>query len=127
VFTEYTPQTRIEGEIQQLPAAFAVTELWQVLAGKAPGRRSAGEVTLFDSVGFAIEDFSALRYVRDLSQADNRDIDLIPDLDDPKDLFGLVAPQRPKWPTMAASTAAGSTYQVLSPASAASSVGSPKT
>jgi len=127
VFTEYTPQTRIEGEIQQLPAAFAVTELWQVLAGKTPGRRSAGEVTLFDSVGFAIEDFSALRYVRDLSHADNRDIDLIPDLDDPKDLFGLLVAQSPKWVTIAASTTAGSTYQVLSPASAASSVGSPKT
>ncbi|OEO30288.1 ornithine cyclodeaminase [Devosia insulae DS-56] len=93
VYTEYTPQTRIEGEIQQLPADFAVTELWQVLAGKAAGRSSADEVTLFDSVGFAIEDFSTLRYVRDLSRAEIRDIDLIPDLDDPKDLFGLLAAQ----------------------------------
>lgn len=92
VFTEYTPQTRIEGEIQQMPADFPATELWQVLAGKAAGRRSASDVTLFDSVGFAIEDFSTLRYVRDLTRASIRDIDLIPDLDDPKDLFGLVMP-----------------------------------
>jgi hypothetical protein len=35
--------------------------------------------------------------------------------------------QRPKWATIAASTAAGSTRQVRSPASTASSVGSPKT
>lgn len=92
VFTEYTPQTRIEGEIQQLPADFPVTELWQVLTGAAAGRRSADEVTLFDSVGFAIEDYSSLRYVRDLTIAKARDIDLIPDLDDPKDLFGMAIP-----------------------------------
>jgi ornithine cyclodeaminase len=98
VFTEFTPQTRIEGEIQQMPADFAVTELWQVLAGKAPGRRSTDEVTLFDSVGFAIEDFSALRYVRELTHRAVRDIDLIPDMDDPKDLFGLVAPHRQQVP-----------------------------
>lgn len=93
VFSEYTPQTRVEGEIQQMTADFPVTELWQVLSGKAAGRRSASEITLFDSVGFAIEDFSALRYLRDLSTVHIRDIDLIPALDDPKDLFGFVALQ----------------------------------
>ena len=56
VFVEYTPQSRIEGEIQQMPADFAVTELWQVLRGEKPGRQSAAEITVFDSVGFAIED-----------------------------------------------------------------------
>ena len=71
---------------------FPVTELWQVLAGTAPGRTSRDEVTLFDSVGFAIEDFSTLRFVRDLTRADRRDIDLVPDLADPKDLFSLLAP-----------------------------------
>lgn len=126
VFTEYTPQTRIEGEIQQMPADFAVTELWTVLSGKAAGRRSTSEVTLFDSVGFAIEDFSTLRYVRDLSRAAIRDIDLIPDLDDPKDLFGTLA-QSPKWATTAASTAAESTSQLRFPTSAESATGSPKT
>ena len=91
VFVEYPPQTRVEGEIQQLAADFPVTELWQVLAGNAPGRTSRDEVTLFDSVGFAIEDFSTLRFVRDLTRADRRDIDLVPDLADPKNLFGLLA------------------------------------
>jgi len=92
VFVEYTPQTRIEGEIQQRGDDFAVTELWQVLAGQAPGRADAEQVTVFDSVGFAIEDFSALRYVRDRvvgTQYAQR-IDLVADPDDPKDLFGLV-------------------------------------
>jgi ornithine cyclodeaminase len=92
VFVEFAPQTRIEGEIQQMPADFAVTEMWQVLAGSAAGRRGPDEITLFDSVGFAIEDFSALRYMRDLTAAHPRDIDLLPEMTDPKDLFGFAAP-----------------------------------
>jgi ornithine cyclodeaminase/alanine dehydrogenase-like protein (mu-crystallin family) len=35
-----------------------VTELGQVLAGEADGRRSAGDVTLFDSTGLAIQDLA---------------------------------------------------------------------
>jgi ornithine cyclodeaminase len=92
VFVEYTPQTRIEGEIQAKPDDFPVTELWEVLTGRAPGRTGAERITLFDSVGFAIEDFSALRYVRDQvagTRFEQR-IDLVADPDDPKDLFGLV-------------------------------------
>ena len=92
VFVEYTPQTRIEGEIQQRGDDFAVTELWQVLADQAPGRTDAKQVTVFASVGFAIEDFSALRYVRDrvVGTQYAQQIDLVADPDDPKDLFGLV-------------------------------------
>ena len=92
IFVEYPPQTRIEGEIQQLEADHPVTELWQVLAGKAEGRRSEAEITLFESVGFAIEDFAALRYV----QAKIREtglfepLDLLADPDDPRDLFGML-------------------------------------
>ena len=69
VFVEYAPQTRVEGEIQQMPPDFPVTELWQVLTGARPGRRNDGEITIFDGVGFAIEDFSALRYVYRASRA----------------------------------------------------------
>jgi ornithine cyclodeaminase len=92
VFVEHEPQTRIEGEIQQLPADSPLTELWQVIAGRAPGRRSREEVTLFDSVGFAIEDFTALRYARDATAGTrfSQPIDLIADPEDPKDLFGMV-------------------------------------
>ena len=94
VFVEYEAQTRIEGDLQHLPADFAVTELWNVLTGKAAGRDSAEQITMFDSVGFAMEDFSALRYVRDLALAQERgvEIDLIPQLLDPKDLYALVKP-----------------------------------
>jgi ornithine cyclodeaminase len=92
VFVEFEPQTRIEGEIQHQPADFPVTEIWQVIAGQAPGRTSAEQITLFDSVGFAVEDFSALRYLRDaVSGTDFCDeIDLVAAPDDPKDLFGLI-------------------------------------
>ncbi len=92
IFVEYPPQTRIEGEIQQLPADHPVTELWQVMAGKAQGRTSADQVTLFDSVGFAIEDFSALRYIRSkLAETGLFDqLDMIADPDDPRDLFGML-------------------------------------
>jgi ornithine cyclodeaminase len=94
VFVEYEPQTRIEGDLQHMPADFAVTELWQVLAGKLQGRMSNDEVTMFDSVGFALEDFSALRYLRDLALARDagQGIQLIPSLDDPKDLYSLLRP-----------------------------------
>jgi ornithine cyclodeaminase len=94
VFVEYEPQTRVEGDLQHLPADFAVTELWQVLSGKATGRSSDSEVTLFDSVGFALEDYSALRFMRDSAQALGlgQTLSLIPELVNPKDLFSLVRP-----------------------------------
>jgi ornithine cyclodeaminase len=92
VFVEYPPQTRIEGEIQQMPEDHPVTELWQVITGAQSGRQSASEVTLFDGVGFAIEDFSALRYVHQKIQDTPFyiDLDLIADPDDPRDLFGMI-------------------------------------
>ncbi|GAB2529154.1 ornithine cyclodeaminase [Paramicrobacterium agarici] len=91
VFVEFPEQTRIEGEIQQVEPDFPVTELWQVVAGTTPGRTSSDQITVFDSVGFAIEDFSVLRYLH--AQTHNSafwiDIDLVADPDDPKDLFGF--------------------------------------
>nr|WP_204601958.1 ornithine cyclodeaminase [Paremcibacter congregatus] len=92
IFVEYTPQTRIEGEIQQLAHDHPVVELWQVIKGDIPGRRGSQQLTIFDSVGFAIEDFSALRYLRD--QLDRtghfENLDMLADPDDPRDLFGMV-------------------------------------
>ena len=91
-FVEYPPQTRIEGEIQQMPADYPVTELWEVMTGTAPGRTSTDQVTLFDGVGFAIEDFSALRYVLRLIKDAPfyTDLDFVADPDDPRDLFGML-------------------------------------
>ena len=54
--------------------------------GEAESRRDAEKIQLFDSVGFAIEDFSALRYVHD---KDGRTqffeiLDMLADPDDPR-------------------------------------------
>lgn len=94
VFVEYEPQTRVEGDLQQMPAEFPATELWRVLAGKAVGRTDERQVTLFDSVGFALEDYSALRFMRDSARALGlgQPISLIPSMANPKDLFSLVRP-----------------------------------
>jgi ornithine cyclodeaminase len=97
VFVEYEPQTRVEGDLQQMPADFAVTELWRVLALQAAGRTSVEQVTVFDSVGFALEDHSALHFLHDAARRlhiGNR-IDLVPRTRDPKDLFATIsrAPQ----------------------------------
>lgn len=92
IFVEFPPQTRIEGEIQQLDPDHPVTELWQVITGTATGRSDARQITLFDSVGFAIEDFSALRYIHDQLQTlpYSEPLDMIADPDDPRDLFGML-------------------------------------
>jgi ornithine cyclodeaminase len=93
VIVEYEPQTRVEGDIQQLPPDFAVTELWRVLGGAAAGREHAQQITVFDSVGFALEDFSAMRWLHESAHelGLGQPIELMPALDDPKDLYGLIA------------------------------------
>ena len=93
VIVEYEPQSRVEGEVQQLPADFPVTEFAAVLSGRAPGRAHERELTVFDSVGFALEDFSALRYLHRLhreSAGARATVDIVPALRDPKNLFALL-------------------------------------
>ena len=91
IVVEYEPQTRIEGELQQVDATTPVIGFDRIVRGDAAGRASADDVTIFDSVGFALEDFSSLRYLHDLIDARpelGRKLDLIPHLSDPKNLFG---------------------------------------
>jgi ornithine cyclodeaminase len=92
VFVEFEPQTRIEGDVQQMPADFPVTEFWRVLNGQRPGRTGARQVTVFDSVGFALEDYAALAFMRDTAAelGIGEVIELVPHADDPKNLFGLL-------------------------------------
>jgi len=92
IFVEYPPQTRIEGEIQQLDDDYPVTELWQAMKGNKPGRTSRDQITLFDSVGFATEDFSALKYILDQVYKTGHfiELDMLADPDNPRDLFGMV-------------------------------------
>ncbi|CAM3667655.1 ornithine cyclodeaminase [Polaromonas hydrogenivorans] len=92
VFVEFEPQSRIEGDVQQMSADFAVTEFWQVLAGHRPGRTDAAQITVFDSVGFALEDYAALTFMRDTAAelGIGDIIELVPQAADPKNLFGLL-------------------------------------
>jgi ornithine cyclodeaminase len=92
VFVEYAPQSRVEGDVQQMPGDFPVTELWQVLNGTATGRTSVAQVTVFDSVGFALEDYSALRFMREqaIALGIGEPLLLIPVLADPKNLFSAL-------------------------------------
>lgn len=96
VFVEHEPQTRIDGELQQMQQDFKTHALWQVLAGRQPGRDNAEQVTLFDSVGCALEDLSALRYIHALSQklGVGSTVDLVPALRKPKDLFACATAAR---------------------------------
>ncbi|MGC5702678.1 ornithine cyclodeaminase [Pseudomonas sp. NFXW11] len=92
VVVEFEPQTRIEGDIQQLPADFAVTEYFRIAQGLEPGREHAEQVTVFDSVGFALEDFSSLRYLHDLAREHGigEQIHLVPTPANIKDLYQLI-------------------------------------
>ena len=90
VFVEFPEQSRIEGEIQQMAPDFPVFELWKVFTDEEIGRSSDQDITVFDSVGFAIADFSALRYLFRNSTAGTSfrvPIDLIAIPEDPKDLL----------------------------------------
>ncbi len=96
VVVEYLPQTLKEGEIQNLgldAASFVYAELWEVLSGLKAGRENGDEITVFDSVGFALEDFSILRLCYQLASEYRlgKQIDLIPQtLADCKNLYGLL-------------------------------------
>ncbi len=92
IFVEYPEQTRIEGEIQALENDHPVTEMWEVMTGQTTGRTDDRQITLFDSVGFAIEDFSALRYIKSAIEGTDfyEALDMLADPDDPRDLFGML-------------------------------------
>jgi ornithine cyclodeaminase len=77
-----------------MAADFPVTEFGQVLAGSAAGRENDDQVTVFDSVGFALEDYSTLRVIGALSAqlGLGEEIALVPTTDDPKDLFHHLLP-----------------------------------
>jgi ornithine cyclodeaminase len=97
IVVEFEPQARIEGEIQQLDGGGRVAELADILLAKEPARLSDREVTIFDSVGFALNDFSSLRYLRRLNAElpdGGQHIDLVPEPDDPKDLFAQLGQER---------------------------------
>lgn len=97
VVVEFTPQSKVEGEIQWLNDVeindVLHAELWELITGKKAARETETEVTVFDSVGFALEDYSALRLTYDLAQKYGlgTDVGVIPPLSDPKNLISVLA------------------------------------
>lgn len=96
VVVEFFEQSFIEGEIQRFNEQEAkdivYAELWEIIQGKKNGRTSENEITVFDSVGFALEDFSALRLTHKLAEQYHigKPLQMIPQLTDPKDLFSVL-------------------------------------
>ena len=86
IVLEYYPQTKIEGEIQNLEEEPEYTELWELIQNKKPGREEKDNIIVFDSVGFALADFSIMKlaYEKGLGT----EIDFLPDPNHPKDLYG---------------------------------------
>lgn len=93
IVVENLQQSQLEGEIQQIPHQSIYAELWEIINGKKSSRQNNQEIFIFDSVGFALEDYSALRYVYQLAQELKlgQELNLIPQLADPKNLFSLIS------------------------------------
>src|SRR5262249_3500376 len=80
--TDHVEQVKVEaGEFRELVAAgklawSAIRELGEVITGKATGRTSPSDVTLFKSLGIALEDvaFAELVYQRALAAGVGRPI-----------------------------------------------------
>lgn len=96
LIVEYFEQSFIEGEIQRLDKNQAkqlvYAELHELIKGSKIGRGNEKEITLFDSVGVALEDYSALRLTYELAEKYNigEEKHMIPDLKDPKDLISAL-------------------------------------
>lgn len=93
VVVEFTPQALIEGEVQQCGESGIYAELWELITQSKPGRENDAEMTVFDSVGFALEDYSTLRLIHELAleHCIGSEVPMLPEVHDPKDLFGVLS------------------------------------
>lgn len=97
IVVEYLDQAVGEGEIQRLSEDEArrmvYAELTELVSGAKSGRESNDDITLFDSVGIGLEDYSVLRLSYELANTYGigSEIELIPPIVDPKNLIGALA------------------------------------
>jgi len=95
IVVEYFDQSIIEGEIQRYSEVDAKekvhAELHELINGNKKGRESDSDITVYDSVGIALEDYSVLRLTYELSlkYKIGEESDLIPDLSNPKNLISI--------------------------------------
>ncbi len=96
IVIEYFDQCVIEGEIQRFDKREAKekvhAELHELFTGKKSGRINDSEITLYDSVGVALEDYSALRFTYELANRYKlgQELNLTPILKNPKDLISML-------------------------------------
>ncbi|MBI4009367.1 ornithine cyclodeaminase [Candidatus Gottesmanbacteria bacterium] len=94
IVVEYFDQSYMEGEIQRLEKTEAeklvYAELYELVSGRKKGRENDRQITLFDSVGIALEDYSVLRLTYELAEKYKigEELNLTPVIKNPKDLFG---------------------------------------
>lgn len=97
VVVEYFDQSFIEGEIQRLSKGEArklvYAQVYELIKGSKKGREKEEEITLFDSVGIALEDYSVLRLTLKLAEKYNigEERNLTPLLTNPKDLISSLS------------------------------------
>ncbi len=92
VVIEFMEQSKHEGEIQNYDPAKVYAELWELTSKKKPGRTNDNEIFIYDSVGFAIEDYTILKLVYSLAEDFHvgHMLDIVPELKNPKNLFGAL-------------------------------------
>ncbi len=96
IVIEYFDQSAIEGEIQRLTLQEAkklvYAELYELVNGSKKGRENDEEITLFDSVGIALEDYSVLRLTYELAEKYNigEERNFTPQVKNPKDLISTL-------------------------------------
>jgi ornithine cyclodeaminase len=96
IVVEYFDQSFIEGEIQRLSKKQAekivYAEMHELVTGKKQGRKNCSQITIFDSVGIALEDYSALRLTYELSKKYKigEEGNFTPVIDDPKNLIKML-------------------------------------
>lgn len=92
VVVEYLEQSKIEGEIQQINSYEHCHELHELINKRVTLNVIQDGTLIFDSVGFALEDYSILRYVYKLAlkQGVGKEMEFIPNISDVKNLYSLV-------------------------------------
>lgn len=90
IMVEYEPQTRKEGEIQRCPDKQVSAHIHELVRGIRRARQSEESIVLFDSVGFALEDYSALQVICNIAQTHDfpKGSLVLEDMMDVKDLYG---------------------------------------
>lgn len=71
VIVDFIDQAVYEGESQQIPQSQIYSDLAGIVAGLRKGRDDDKQITIFDSVGFAMEDLQVYKLVYELATKEN--------------------------------------------------------